>query len=48
MSKNSGYAGKIKNSGTQSVRAPHGNRPATKGNTRVTGTDLRTGSKSGK
>lgn len=43
-----GYIGRIKNSGTQAVKAPHGSRPATKGNTRITGNDLRTGGKSGK
>ena len=40
-----GYAGKIKNQGTQMVKAPMGGGSSTKGTTRITGTDLRTGSK---
>lgn len=43
--KNKGYTGRIQNSGTQVVKAPNGSRPATKGNTRITGNDLRGGSK---
>lgn len=43
-----GYEGKIKNSGTQHVKAPHATGSSTKGNVRITGNDLRTGKKSGK
>ena len=43
-----GYTGRSKNSGSQNIKAPHGGRPAPKGNTRITGDDLRTGKKSGK
>lgn len=43
--KNKGYTGRIQNSGTQVVKAPNSSRPATKGNTRITGNDLRGGSK---
>ena len=41
--KTNGYVGRIKNQSTQVVKAPYGNRPATKGNTRITGNDLRDG-----
>lgn len=47
----SGYAGKIKNSGTQNVKAVYGGKDSTKGTQRITGNDLRTGNtgkKSGK
>ena len=43
-----GYEGKIKNSGTQHVKAPNGGKASVKGNVRITGNDLRTGKKSGK
>lgn len=43
-----GYEGKIKNSGTQHVKAPNGGKASVKGNDRITGNDLRTGKKSGK
>lgn len=43
-----GYEGKIKNSGTQNVKAPYGGGNSHKGTVRVTGDDLRTGKKSGK
>ncbi|MBP3509642.1 hypothetical protein [Oscillibacter sp.] len=46
--KNKGYTGRIQNSGTQIVKAPNGSRPATKGNTRITGNDLRSGRKGSK
>ena len=46
--KEKGYVGRIQNSGTQNIKAPNGSRPASKGNTRITGNDLRTGGKSGK
>lgn len=46
--KDKGYVGRIKNSGTQVVKAPNGSHTATKGNTRITGNDLRTGKKTGK
>ncbi len=46
--KDKGYVGRIKNSGTQNIKAPNGSRPASKGSTRITGSDLRTGNKSGK
>ncbi len=39
-----GYVGKIKNGGTQIVKAPHQSTDAKKGTVR-TGTDLRTGKK---
>ena len=39
-----GYIGKIKNTGSQVVQAPHQNSPQKKG-TVVTGKDLRTGKK---
>ena len=42
---NNGYAGKIKNQGTQHVKAPFGSGGATKGNVRIQGNDLRTGTK---
>lgn len=51
MKKNGGYAGKIKNSGTQAVKAPFGTGGGSKGTVRITGNDLRTGNggkKSGK
>lgn len=47
-SKCKGYAGKIKNQGTQFVQAPFGGSDSRKGNVKITGTDLRTGKKSGK
>ena len=37
---------KIKNGATQDIKAPHGEKTAAKGTTRITGGDLRTGSKS--
>lgn len=43
-----GYEGKIKNSGTMHVKAPHNGKDSVKGNVRITGNDLRTGKKSGK
>lgn len=43
-----GYEGKIKNGGTQHVKAPFGSNSKTKGNVRIKGEDLRTGKKSGK
>jgi len=43
VKKNGGYAGKIKNSGTQAVKAPFGTGGGTKGTVRITGNDLRTG-----
>lgn len=46
--KNKGYTGRIQNNGTQIVKAPNGSRPATKGNTRITGIDLRSGRKGSK
>ena len=46
--KNKGYTGRIQNSGTQNIKAPNGGRPAPKGSTRITGSDLRTGGKSDK
>ena len=46
--KEKGYVGRIQNSGTQNIKAPNGSRPAPKGSTRITGSDLRTGGKSGK
>lgn len=46
--KEKGYVGRIQNSGTQNIKAPNGSRPAPKGSTRITGSDLRTGNKSGK
>lgn len=46
--KDKGYVGRIQNSGTQNIKAPNGSRPAPKGSTRITGSDLRTGSKGGK
>ena len=42
-SKCKGYAGKIKNQGTQFVQAPFGGSDSRKGNVKITGTDLRTG-----
>ena len=45
---NNGYAGKIKNRGTQHVKAPFGSGGATKGNVRIQGNDLRTGTKGSK
>lgn len=47
-SKCKGYAGKIKNQGTQFVQAPLGGSDSRKGNVKITGNDLRTGKKSGK
>lgn len=41
-----GYIGRIKPGGTQDIKAPHGEKTASKGTTRITGSDLRTGSKS--
>nr|DAL66410.1 MAG TPA: hypothetical protein [Bacteriophage sp.] len=41
-----GYIGKIKSGATQDIKAPHGEKTAAKGTTRITGGDLRTGSKS--
>lgn len=43
-----GYEGKIKNTGSQHVKAPHGGGSSTKGNVRITGDDLRTGKKADK
>ena len=43
-----GYEGKIKNSGTQHVKAPYSNGGTHKGTVRITGNDLRTGKKDGK
>lgn len=43
-----GYAGKIKNQGTQFVQAPMGGSNSRKGSVKITGTDLRTGKKSDK
>ena len=40
-----GYAGKIKNTGTQHVKAPFASGGTNKGNVRVKGEDLRTGTK---
>lgn len=40
-----GYAGKIKNGGTQHVEAPFKTNESKKGNVRITGNDLRTGNK---
>ena len=51
MKKNCGYAGKIKHSGTQNIKAPFGTGGGTKGTDRISGNDLRTGNggkKSGK
>lgn len=42
-----GYAGKIKNRSTQSIKAPYGG-GSTKGTVKITGNDLRSGGKSGK
>ncbi len=44
MSERSGYAGKIKNGGSQTVRAPSQTTDAKKGTVK-TGRDLRTGRK---
>lgn len=41
----SGYIGKIKNSGTQMVKAPNQVKPGTGKSTIKTGTDLRSGKK---
>ena len=41
-----GYIGNIKSGATQDIKAPHGEKTAAKGTTRITGGDLRTGSKS--
>lgn len=41
-----GYNGKIKNSGTQEVKAPNNPRNGDKGSTVHRGSDLRTGGKS--
>lgn len=40
-----GYVGKIKSSATQDIKAPNAGKTAAKGTTRITGSDLRTGSK---
>lgn len=40
-----GYAGRIKNSGTQNVKAPYSNGGGSKGTVKITGSDLRTGKK---
>ena len=51
MAKNggcSGYAGKVSNQGTQNVKAPFGGGSSGKGTQKITGSDLRTGRKSGK
>lgn len=45
---NNGYAGKIKNRGAQHVKAPFGSGGAVKGNVRIQGNDLRTGTKGSK
>ena len=45
---NNGYAGKIKNRGTQHVKAPFGDNGATKGNVRIQSNDLRTGTNGSK
>ena len=42
-----GYAGKIKNQGTQNIKAPYGTGGTAKGTVKITGNDLRTGSKKG-
>ena len=44
MSEKNGYAGKIKNGGTQTVKAPHQTKDPKKGAVK-TGSDLRTGKK---
>lgn len=41
-----GYIGKIKSGATQDIKAPNADKTAAKGTTRITGSDLRTGSKS--
>lgn len=41
MEKSNGYVGKVKNSGTQMVKAPFGGGSAKKGDKRITGEDLR-------
>ena len=46
--KKSGYAGRIKNQGTQAVKAPLGSKDAVKGTARISGSDLRTGRQSKK
>ena len=43
-----GYAGKIKNQGSQMVKAPMNTTGAKKGTVKITGNDLRQGSKGGK
>lgn len=43
-----GYEGRIKNQGSQYVKAPNGRTPSKKGTVKQTGNDLRTGNKSGK
>ncbi len=45
MAKENGYVGRVQNSGTQFVKAPNGSAPAKKGGRRITGNDLRTGTK---
>jgi len=42
MSEKSGYVGRIKNQGTQNVKAPHQSTPSKSGKVK-TGGDLRTG-----
>lgn len=42
---NNGYAGRIKNSGTQNIKAPFNNGGSNKGSVKITGNDLRTGKK---
>ena len=46
--KDKGYVGRIQNSGNQNSKATNGRRHAPKGSTRIPGSDLRTGNKSGK
>lgn len=43
MEKTRGYAGKIKNQGTQNIKAPYGSGGGQKGTEKITGNDLRTG-----
>lgn len=43
--KNQSYAGRIKQSGTQNVKAPSQSRDANKGTVSYSGGDLRTGTK---
>lgn len=43
-----GYAGKIKNTGTNIVKAPFASGASSKGTQKITGNDLRTGGKKGR